>query len=230
MGSKPLVAVTQRIAEIPSYGETRDCLDQEWTAWLSHCGYSPVLVPNRLDDVAAYLAGFDIKGLILTGGNNLTLDVYDNDDEVRDAFESRDATELAAIGYCSAENLPVLGYCRGMQLLHAYAGGRLSRLESGPVDHVGTFHIVDLLNTEWQDMAGDPTVEVNSFHDYGLLLDQVMTSDWEVAAISEKDRVVEGLVHRRQPFIGIGWHPERKSRSEAFDRRLLEYGLGRGKR
>jgi N5-(cytidine 5'-diphosphoramidyl)-L-glutamine hydrolase len=222
MAPDRLIAITQRCMEIPSYGEVRDCLDQEWTVWLTDCGFAPIPVPNRLDDVASYLERLGVSGVVLTGGNNLAMDVYTGDEQIGDAYHGRDTTEWAILEYCAANDVPVIGFCRGMQMLHAFGGGRLSRLGDDPVGHVATFHEVALLSEDWRIMSGAPRLEVNSFHDFGFRVGDV-TSDWEVTAVSQADGVVEGIVHRTLPFVGVGWHPERKNRSGEFDRQLLEW-------
>lgn len=224
MAADRLIAVTQRVVEIPSYGELRDSLDQEWTAWLTVCGFTPVPVPNRLEDVAGFLARLGVVGAVLTGGNNLTLDSYLDDQPVDDAYETRDATERAVLDFCAANNLPVIAYCRGMQMLQAYGGGRLARLD-GPVGHVAELHEVALLSDTWRALASAQTIEVNSFHDYGFRREDV-GPEWEVTAVTEEDGTVEGMVHRSLPFLGVGWHPERKNTSEEFDRRLILSWLG----
>lgn len=225
MDHERFVAVTQRVVEISSYGEVRDCLDQSWTSWLASCGFTAVPVPNRLGDVASFLDALDVAGVILTGGNNLALDVYDVDGPVDDTHETRDRTEFSILEHAARMNLPVIGVCRGMQVLHAFTGGRLRRVEDrAPGDasprHVATFHDVALASRQWRALAGSSTVEVNSFHDFGFHADSV-SGDWEVAATTESDGVVEGLVHRNLPFIGMGWHPERDNRAPGFDRSLV---------
>jgi N5-(cytidine 5'-diphosphoramidyl)-L-glutamine hydrolase len=222
MAPERLIAITQRTMKVQSYGEVRDCLDQEWTVWLTDCGFVPVPVPNRLADVATYLERLGVMGVVLTGGNNLSLDVYTGDERIGDAYEVRDRTELTILEYCAKNDVPVIGFCRGMQMLHTYGGGRLSRLGKSPVRHVAAFHEVTLLSEDWRVMAGSRTLEVNSFHDYGFQLENV-TSEWEVTAVSQADGVVEGFVHRTLPFVGVGWHPERTNRSGEFDRQLLEW-------
>ena len=222
MAPERLLAITQRAMTVPSYGEVRDCLDQEWTVWLTDSGFVPIPIPNRLDDVASYLERLGVTGVVLTGGNNLTLDVYTGDEEIADAYQARDTTEWTILEYCAENDVPVIGFCRGMQMLHAYGGGRLSRLDESPVGHVAAFHEVTLLSEDWQVMAGSSTLEVNSFHDYGFQVEKV-TPDWEVTAVSQADGVVEGFVHRTLPFAGVGWHPERANRSAEFDRQLLEW-------
>lgn len=225
-----IVAVTQRVVEIPSYGEVRDCLDQNWTSWLESCGLIALPVPNGLADVASFLDATDVAGVILTGGNNLALDVYDVDGPVEDTHETRDRTELSILEHAADVRLPVMGACRGMQVMHAFSGGRLVRLDdeatgnTGP-GHVSTFHEVALESSHWQALAGSSTLEVNSFHDYGFRTTSI-TGDWEVTAATPADGVVEGMAHRTLPFVGVGWHPERDNRAPGFDRSLLEWVFG----
>lgn len=223
MAHERLVAVTQRVAETSPHGEVRDCLDQDWTSWLASCGFTAVPVPNRLEDVGSFLDALGVVGVILTGGNNLALDVYDVEGPVSDTYESRDRTELSILDHAARTNLPVVGVCRGLQVLHVFTGGRLRRLDEGaPGDsgHVATFHEIVLGSSHWQALAGSSRLEVNSFHDYGFHADSV-TDGWEVAATARTDGVVEGLAHRRLPFVGVGWHPERDNRAGEFDRSLV---------
>lgn len=225
MAADRLVAVTQRVVEVPSYGEVRDSLDQEWGVWLAACGFTPVPVPNRLEDVAAFLARLGVVGAILTGGNNLTLDSYDVNEHVEDAYESRDVTERAVLDFCAENDLPAIGYCRGMQMLHAYGGGRLSHLDGGPVGHVAETHEISLLSDTWRTLADATKIEVNSYHNYGFRVGDV-SPEWEVTAITEPDGIVEGFVHTRLPFLGVGWHPERENPAGDFDRQLILAWLG----
>jgi N5-(cytidine 5'-diphosphoramidyl)-L-glutamine hydrolase len=67
------VAITQRVAVVPAYGERRDCLDQAWTKFLAACGLVPVLLPNVPEAALALCEGLGIGGLILTGGNDLAV-------------------------------------------------------------------------------------------------------------------------------------------------------------
>ena len=225
MGRDTLIAVSQRVAEIPSYGEVRDCLDQAWTSWLESCGLTPVPVPNRIDDPAAFLDRLGVAGVILTGGNDLGLDVYDGEARPRSASADRDRTEMAVVEHCADVGLPVVGFCRGMQTLHTFTGGRLRRLTGGPIEHVASFHEVSLLSDHWRRLAGASTIEVNSFHDFGFGVEHV-TADWEVAAVTEADGQVEGIVHLSLPFLGVHWHPERENRASEFDRKLVETAFG----
>lgn len=224
MDRRPVVAVTQRVVEVPSYGEVRDCLDQAWTSWLDDCGYTAVPVPNLVVDVGSFVDRLDVVGVILTGGNNLAGDVYDDGGRAPGASAARDRTEFALLDHCADRDIPVMAFCRGLQVLHVHAGGRLTRLGGSPSRHVATIHEVTLTSNKWRTLAGAPDIRVNSFHDYGFVAEGV-ASEYEVAAVASHDQVVEGLVHRTRRITGACWHPERTNPAGDFDRALLAHVL-----
>src|SRR5277367_5493920 len=103
------VAITQRVSRVPVYGERRDCLDQAWTKFLAACGLLPVLLPNFTDVALALCEDVRIAGLVLTGGNDLA--------ELGGDAPERDAVENALLDLAERRSLPVIGVCRGMQLI-----------------------------------------------------------------------------------------------------------------
>ena len=106
------VVVTQRVDVTSTYGERRDCLDQRWIELLLSVGLFPVLVPNNLDYVKKLIATEQIDGVLLTGGNSLLN--YGGDAPERDEVE-KNLLELAIL-----KNIPLLGVCRGMQIIQNY--------------------------------------------------------------------------------------------------------------
>lgn len=183
----PLVAVTQRVAIDPRHGERRDALDQRWIAFLAACGAAPLLLPNAPATARQLLEQVPVRGLLLTGGNTLT--AYGGDSP------ERDRTESEALAHARAHSLPVVGVCRGMQMiLHAF-DVPLDRLDG----HAGTTHAI----------TGGRIV--NSFHDFGTAGD---AGPLRVLARSH-DGVVEAVAHPAEPIRGMMWHPER---CEVFDR------------
>lgn len=182
-----LVAVSQRVAVDPRHGERRDALDQRWGHYLAACGLTPVPLPNHEAAARALVAGLPVAGLLLTGGNSLA--EYGGD------APERDAAELAALAEARGRGLPVLGVCRGMQvLLHAF--GVALRPVPG---HVGT-HSLDDGRT------------VNSFHDLGAL----DAGPFHVLARAA-DGVVEAIRHPTERLRAIMWHPERTQPFEDLD-------------
>lgn len=178
------VAVTQRVEVVPSYGERRDCLDQEWTRFLAACGLLPVLLPNVTDVALALCESANVAGVLLTGGNDLA--------ELGGDAPERDAVENALLDYAEQRVLPVLGVCRGMQMIQHRFGIRLCRVEG----HVAPKQTIRI--------NGVPR-EVNSYHRYGASESHMPLEPWAVA----DDGVIKAIRHATQPMTGIMWHPER---------------------
>ncbi len=214
-----LVAISQRVVEIPAYREYRDCLDQQWSLWLQRLDLVACPVPNRLASPAAFLHQLRPHAIILSGGNNLTADVYDGPTRaggVPDAFPERDATETALVAYAVQQQIPLLGCCRGMQFLQTFFGGRLSPLATPGVAHVASNHAVALTDGWFQALVGQESLVVNSFHNYGIAA-SALAQPLQPLALSLPDQTVEAFTHRSLPVVGIMWHPERPNPAAEAD-------------
>lgn len=179
-----VVAITQRVTREPSTGERRDCLDQNWVRFLSRCGILPLPVPNLPEALATRMDALPVRGVLLTGGNDLV--AYGGD------AAERDDTEARLIAIARAQRLPLLGVCRGMQMIQYTFGVTLDRVEG----HV----------TRAQTISVDGETEiVNSYHDFGTTKTVAELEVWAQA----EDGVVKGVRHRSEPIQGFMWHPER---------------------
>ncbi len=196
------VAVSQRVDIIGDRREYRDALDQNITRFLFECGYISVPVPNTLQNNKAgkYLESFmkqlKPQGLLLSGGNNIG--------ESRE----RDETELAMINYAEQKKLPLLGICRGMQMM-AYKAG----VTSIPIiGHAGIRHKIN----------GEIFGYVNSYHDFCILK---CPKNYEV--ISKSDQyTIEAIKHLKLPWEGWMWHPEREPNFDTRDVNRLKTLFG----
>ena len=178
------VAITQRVSVVHAYGERRDCLDQAWTKFLAACGLLPVPLPNVTETALALCEGTGVAGLILTGGNDLA--VLGGD------APERDTVEEALLDWAERRRLPVLGVCRGMQVIQQRFGVPLRRVEG----HVAQRQVIRI--------HGEPK-EVNSYHRFAAFDSEPPLEVWAVA----DDGVVKAIRHSAQPVTGIMWHPER---------------------
>ena len=196
------ILVTLRIADNPTYVERRDALAHDWSALFADYDILPILVPNAGRDPSAYLS-LGAGGLLLTGGDDMG---------PPGAPTVRDATEFRLLEGALAQGLPVLGVCRGLQVINRHFGGQVAT--SLPEPHVGD-HDVTLDNGAVQ--------RVNSFHNQGVMAAGL--SPQLRAFARTGDGVIEGLRHPGLPVTAVQWHPERPSPSAGLDKTLIEEWL-----
>lgn len=199
------VAVSQRVDWVAGRNERRDALDQNLCRWLMSAGYIPVPVPNSMDQAAKngslsmqnWLLAMTPDAVLLSGGN-----------DIGEAPE-RDDTERCLLAYAKERFLPVLGICRGMQMLSVWAGSALQPVAG----HIGTRH----------RLLGELTGEVNSFHQFALA---DCPPGFTVTAKSE-DGNIEAIRHETLPWEGWMWHPEREAPFQLTDIQRLQALFGR---
>jgi putative glutamine amidotransferase len=173
---------------------------------------TPIAIPAEDPSHAdAYLDLVD--GLIFTGGTDIDPEFYGQapHPKLGTVIRQRDEFELRLARLAIDRGLPVLGVCRGMQVLNVAMGGSLAQHvgpEEGMRRHgTGTptpeFHEVAVVEDELQSLLGDrPTV--NSLHHQGVL---ELGKGLKVAACSP-DGLIEAAVGIGGPLLAVQWHPE----------------------
>ena len=194
------VGITQRSLAPTEFGEQRDGLDRRWYAFLAACGLTAVPLPGIPDVAVGNAHALGLRGVVFSGGDNLV--TYGG------PALGRDETERALLGWAIDTGVPVLGVCRGAQLLLDAFG-----VELVPVDgHVATRHVID----------GDAAPRtVNSYHRYAA---HAVTAPLRITATCGD--VVEAFEHRDARVAGIMWHPEREDTVAAEDTQLFRTMFG----
>jgi putative glutamine amidotransferase len=170
-------------------------------------------------------------GLFLTGGKDLHPLFFGEQPMVGlgQVFPERDEFEIALARHALELGMPVLGVCRGMQVLNVAAGGTLhqdiSILKNPlPILHAQTaarskeWHSVTLepeskLSEIFKGVLVDRTLNVNSIHHQAV---RTVASGWIASAVAP-DGIIEAVECPAQPFaIGVQWHPEELERHSSL--------------
>lgn len=183
------VGITQRVRFVDAYNEYRDELDHRVSKWVAAAGHAPVGVPNVLissgrEVLDDWLRCMGVEALLLSGGGDIG------------ESSPRDLTEQHLLEWACESSTPVLGICRGMQVMACRGGARILRVDG----HVATRHKLVC------DDAALDSDQVNSYHKFGL---RTCPDGYRVIANAE-DGCIEAIHHVTLPWEAWMWHPERE--------------------
>jgi len=215
------VTAPRRLVE----GRERVTLNTAYVRSLESAGLVPLAVPTMLaaDRAGAALAA--VRGLVLTGGEDVAPDRYGAAPHPRlgDVDPVRDAAELALIAAARARRLPILAICRGIQILNVALGGTLYQdLDSerpGSVPHSAetTRHAVHVeAGSLLERTLGTRSATVNSRHHQAI---RDLAPGLRAVAWAD-DGVIEGAepADKNEAWIvAVQWHPEDLTERALFD-------------
>ncbi|HXB97530.1 MAG TPA: type 1 glutamine amidotransferase [bacterium] len=216
-------------------GKTLLYLEQSIAQWVMAQGALAYLIPAPAHGSAVTLRELaePLDGLVLQGGSDVAPESYGETplkpewagDAVRDRYEMALVTEFRAQGK------PVLGICRGVQLVNVALGGTLyqdiasqvpgSRPHRDWEAYDQHFHALGLEGGLRQLNGNRAESRVNSVHHQGL---KDLGTDLVVEARSSEDGLVEAVRASSGPYlVAVQWHPEFQDPADAslFDGRLL---------
>ena len=188
------IAITQRVNIVDSYVERRDALDQRWINFFLSVNLLPILVPNNINYIKKLVNDVRIDGVLLTGGENLA--------KYGGNVPERDEVEFFLINWAVEHNMPLLGVCRGMQVIQDYFNNKLNKVPN----HVKVRHSLVVENDCRLSDLLKSYKDVNSFHNYGS-----HEVNFELKKIaSSLDGVVMAIEHQQKNIFGVMWHMERE--------------------
>ena len=187
MKKNGIVIYTQRVEVVEAYKERRDCADQRIAGFLAECGVTPIPVPNDCEVLSMILNMIHPQGVVLTGGNSAV--------KYGGNAPERDDVDRFLIEYAEKNEIPLYGFCRGMQSILDYYGNEIVGVEG----HTAVRHHI---------MGNKIDMEVNSYHTLGC---RELNDRGLVCVARSDDGVIEMVRHRKLPIVGTMWHPERET-------------------
>ena len=225
---KPMIGVC------PLYDAERDSvwMIPGYLDGIAAAGGIPIVLPRRLSPADRLEVGDELDGLLLTGGDDVSPAAYGEPRAAAcgEADEIRDESEVALLRDMRADDKPVLGICRGIQLMNVAMGGTLwqdlpSQCASDVEHHMSPpydrpVHDVSVLEgTPLSELWGQARKAVNSYHHQAI---KELAAGLSPMAVSD-DGLVEAVWDRSRSFLwGVQWHPELTFRVDSDQLRVFE--------
>lgn len=199
-------------------GYHRSYVNEDYVTSVIKNGGIPLILPISAEDdvLDGYFAIID--GLILSGGHDVSPFHYGEEptSKLGDTFPERDIFDFDLLRRARSKNIPVLGICRGYQIINVFHGGNLWQdLSYTGVDALKHWqahfpemvtHTVDFeAGSRLAGIFGVETTKVNSFH-HQVVRD---VAPGFVVAARAKDGLIEAIEDPNHRFmVGVQWHPE----------------------
>ena len=196
------IALSMGQVYIKERNETRDFIDNKLFFFLKECFNCEIYLINNFNKINKknilnlrnYLTRNKINFIVLRGGEDIGNNKF------------RDFTEINLLKYSIQKNIPLLGLCRGMQLINLFFKGKLKKIEG----HIKKKNKLYLKSEKKYR-------KVTCFHGNGI---KKLGNGFFVMHKSY-DNEVESIKHKNKKILGIMWHPERFKNFQKSDIKLI---------
>jgi putative glutamine amidotransferase len=195
-------------------------INQSYVRALTAAGCAPVLIPLLSNDERLHAIYERLDGIVFPGGADVAPTEYGEEpiDNLNVIEPERDRTELTLARWAYEDNLPILGICRGQQLLNVALGGSLyqdlrhqgvtevEHAEAHGRGRTAMIHQVRLdPDSRLAQLIDETSLDVNSLHHQAV---KSVAPRLRVTGKSD-DGVIEALESEDRRFlIAVQWHPE----------------------
>lgn len=226
-GTKAVIGV------IPLYDDEKDSIWmlQGYFDSLKAAGAIPVMLPLHLEEDEFEQIKDFFDGWLFTGGHDVNPKVYGEKASKKCGVpnDDRDALESMVFKTAVAEDKPVLGICRGIQIINAFMGGTLyqdldSERESNVEHHMAPpydriQHSVSIVtNTPLYELLNKKEIGVNSYHHQAI---KKLGDGLEAMAVSE-DGLIEAVYSPDKKYLwALQWHPEFSYKADDNSMKIL---------
>jgi len=240
---KPVIGITSSILFEKDYrfpGYPRIYINKDYVDSIISSGGTPLIIPVGANEslIQKYISQID--GLLLSGGMDIDPTKYEENPSLNlgKINPDKDFLDFTVLDYALKKDIPILGICRGMQIINIYFGGTLyqdisnnkdytlQHYQKGPKsDTLGHYVNVDK-GTKLHNTVKNDRFQINSYH---LQFIKYHSKNMKITARSEDDAVEAIETEDNKFIIGVQWHPERiyhqSPESKALFDKLIEKSL-----
>lgn len=217
---KPIIGISSSIivdsgGMFPGY--ERAYVNKDYVDAVINSGGIPLIIPISQDKDVIKSQIDLIDGLILSGGHDVYPLNYNEepDPKIGAVFPERDEYDFTLLNLAKDKNIPILGICRGLQIINTFFGGTLYQDNSykGAVlkhsqnqrPELKTHTINIEKNSKLFNILNKSELLVNSFHHQSI---KDAGKGLKIVA-KAKDGIIESVEHEDYDFlVGVQWHPE----------------------
>ncbi len=216
----------------------RSYINHDYVRSVADNGGIPLIIPFIDNTDLKHLAEQwvnRIDGLILSGGHDINPALYGEEPrpKLEEIWPARDHFDITLLETALKQGKPVLGICRGFQLINVYYGGKLLqdlsyadhellKHNQGHTPDLATHKVTLKPGTELAELFGEELM-VNSFHH------QVVTEAGRGLTVSatSSDGVIEAVENKELKILATQWHPEMMSASCDKMTKLFQYFIAK---
>lgn len=209
---KPIIGISTNHNHVDENTLTHTYCDS-----IKHAGGIPVIIPLTTDLSLIQATLYQCDGLVMSGGGDIHSLWWGEEPNARvnQIDHTKDYYDLLLVKCALSQNIPILGICRGLQLLNVALGGSLiqdiAQLKE-KLNHNQTasryevWHKVSVNQSgRLRQILGTDEVMVNSFHHQAI--DKVASSG--SVCVTSSDGIIEAVDYfPEHNAIGVQWHPE----------------------
>lgn len=243
MMTKPLIGISGSViiddgGIFPGYH--RSYVNEDYVDSVIQNGGVPYIIPFNENDEVIKMQLDNVQGLILSGGHDVDPRFYGEEpkQKIGATLPERDHFDMRLLKLAEDNGIPVLGICRGAQIINVAHGGTLYQDLSyrseetlkhmqGHSPSLPTHGMKVKENSKLATVLGKTEFRVNSFHHQ--LIKEVAPD--LIATATAPDGVIEGLENKNGSVLAVQWHPEmlHKNKNVAFMNNLFKWVVDNAK-
>lgn len=176
-------------------------------------GYEQFLTSMNIEHITTLAIG-DLSycdAFLFPGGGDINPELFgESNHGARNIDTELDILQLQAFQYAFKQRIPVLGICKGMQLINVALGGTIQQNLDTAAIHTSSecdlYHTTIITPNSFLHALYGDSIIVNSRHHQaiGKLGHKLIDVQW-----CPFDRCIEAIEHTQLPIWGVQWHPER---------------------